>query len=83
MDIVKDYFQNVHHVILCLFVTLGFMPFAIQVSNLSPHLLHNGREIVLEDHDQGINLCACPFTRTCWVMFLAFPLDFQIKEYLS
>jgi hypothetical protein len=56
------------------------MPSTIQLSNLSPHFLHNGREIVLEDHDQGINHCACPFTKTCWVMFLAFPLDFQKKS---
>lgn len=44
--------------------------------NMSPHQLDAVREIVVEEHDRGINLRNCPFTRTCWVMFLAFPLDF-------
>jgi hypothetical protein len=33
--------------------------------NLSPHILPGGREIFLEEHDNGINLRACPFSRTC------------------
>lgn len=51
--------------------------------NLSPHQLDHVREIVVEEHDRGLNLRNCPFTRTCWVMFLAFPLDFQSREIIS
>jgi hypothetical protein len=41
------------------------------------------REIVIVEHDRGINFRNCPFTRTCWIMFLAFPLDFQTREIIS
>lgn len=43
---------------------------------LSPHQLDHVREIVVEAHDRGINLRSCPFIRSCWIMFLAIPLDF-------
>jgi hypothetical protein len=51
--------------------------------NLSPHILPGGREIFLEKHDNGINLRACPFSRTGWIMFLCFPLDYQTKGYIE
>lgn len=51
--------------------------------NLSPHQLDDLTEIIVEEHDRGINLRCCPFTRTCWIMFLAFPLDFQTREIIS
>jgi len=51
--------------------------------NLSPHILPRGREIFLEEHDSGLNLRACPFSRTCWIMFLCFPLDYQTKGYIE
>jgi hypothetical protein len=51
--------------------------------NLSPHFLLGGREIFLEEHDNGTNLRASPFSRTCWVMFLCFPLDYQTKGYIE
>jgi hypothetical protein len=41
------------------------------------------RDIVIVEHDRGINFRSCPFTRTCWIMFLAFPLDFQTREIIS
>lgn len=41
------------------------------------------REIVVEEHDRGLNLRNYPFTRTCWIMFLAFPLDLQTREIIS
>jgi hypothetical protein len=44
--------------------------------NMGPHILPEGREITLEHHDRGLNLRDCTFGRTCWVMFLCFPLDF-------
>jgi hypothetical protein len=49
--------------------------------NLSPHHIGNGR--VLVERDRGINLRNSSFSRTCWVMFLAFPLDFQTREILQ
>ena len=51
--------------------------------NLSPIQLDDDRLITVQAHDRGINLRSCPFTRTCWVMFLAFPLDFQTREIIS
>lgn len=48
--------------------------------NQSPHQLDALREIVVEEHDRGINLRNYPFTRTYWAMFLAFPLDFQTRD---
>jgi hypothetical protein len=51
--------------------------------NLSPHYMEDGRVIIVQEHDSVINLRSCPFTRTCWVMFLAFPLDFQTREIVS
>ena len=41
------------------------------------------REVIIQEHDRGINVRSCPFTRTCWVMFLAFLLDFQTREIIS
>jgi hypothetical protein len=51
--------------------------------NLSPLQLDDLREIVIFEHDRGLNFRSCPFTRTCWIMFLAFPLDFQTREIIS
>jgi hypothetical protein len=51
--------------------------------NLSPHHFGNGRVLRVVEHDRGINLRNSPFSRTCWVMFLAFPLDFQTREILQ
>jgi hypothetical protein len=42
---------------------------------LNPHILPDVREIRLEEHDNGVNLRACPFSRICWIMFLCFPLS--------
>jgi hypothetical protein len=41
------------------------------------------REIEIVEHDRGINFCSCPFTCICWVLFLAFPLDFQTREIIT
>jgi hypothetical protein len=51
--------------------------------NLSPHHIGNGRELRVVEHDRGINLRNSPFSRTCWVLFLAFPLDFQTRDILQ
>jgi hypothetical protein len=41
------------------------------------------RRVEIVEHDRGINFCSCPFTRTSWVMFLPFPLDFQTREIIT
>lgn len=33
-------------------------------------------------HDEAADLRAFPYTRECWVMFLAFPLDYQREEFI-
>lgn len=85
MDEVVDYFQEEHQVRVrssCLSpFGLCLIQFASPVAqhamiNLSPNQLDVVREIVGEEHDRGCNLRACPFTRTCWIMFLDFPLEF-------
>jgi hypothetical protein len=34
-------------------------------------------------HDEAINMRSCPYTRECWIMFLAFPLDYQREEFID
>jgi hypothetical protein len=45
----------------------------------SPIQFDEMREIEIVEHDKGLNFRSCPFTRTCWVLFLAFSLDFQTR----
>ena len=33
--------------------------------------------VTVVKHDEGFNARSCNYTRVCWLMFLAFPLDFQ------
>lgn len=38
---------------------------------------HMGNHVVrVVKHDEGINARSCTYLRVCWLMFLAFPLDF-------
>jgi hypothetical protein len=38
---------------------------------------HWGQYVIrVVKHDEGINARACTYLRVCWIMFLAFPLDF-------
>jgi hypothetical protein len=85
IDEVLEYFEYEHRVRFrsCCPSPLGLclaqFPSAIArqaMINLSPHHIGNGRELRVVEHDRGINLRNSPFSRTCWVMFLAFPLDF-------
>lgn len=38
--------------------------------------------LVVHRHDEGLNLRVCPYERLCWIMILAFPLDYQDTDYL-
>ena len=75
----QAYLTNLSPLGLCL-VQFHYPTAKQAMINLSPLQLDGVREIVVQALDRGINLRSCPFTRTCWVMFLAFPLDFQTKE---
>lgn len=92
MDEVVNYFEHEHPVRvlssclspLGLYLIQFNSPIARQTMvNHSPYQLDAVREIVVEEHDRGLNLRNCPFTITCWVMFLAFPLDFQTRDIIS
>jgi hypothetical protein len=92
MDDVVEYFKENHNVRVlsrCLSpLELCLIQFHSPIGrqamvNLSPHHIDEERVITVVELDRGINLRNCPFTRTCWVMFLAFPLHFQTREIIS
>ena len=92
MDEVVNCFEEERHVRvlssclspLGLYLIQFHSPVARQAMvNLSPHQLDVVHEIVVQEHDRGINVRNCPFTRTCWVVFLAFPLDFQTRDIIT
>jgi hypothetical protein len=85
IDEVLEYFKEEYRVRFCsccpslLGLCLAQFPSAIArqaMINLSLHHFGNGRELRVVEHDRGINLRNSLFSQTCWVMFLAFPLDF-------
>lgn len=43
----------------------------------SPFNLGQNHVVRVVKHDEGINHRSCTYIRICWLMFLAFPLDFQ------
>ena len=43
----------------------------------SPLHLGQNHVITVVKHDEGLNSRSCTYTRVYWLMFLAFPLDFQ------
>lgn len=92
IDDVIDYFEGlmqVHVVSVCPSpLGLCLLEFRSAITrqsmiNRSPHIMPDGRELFLVEHDNGINLRATPFMRTCWIMFLCFPLDYQTKGYIE
>jgi hypothetical protein len=92
IDEVLEYFEDEHGVRFCscypspLGLCLAQFPSAIArqaTINLSLHHIGNGRELRVVEHDRGINLRNSPFSRTCWIMFLAFPLDCQTRDILQ
>ncbi|CAO1939557.1 unnamed protein product [Urochloa humidicola] len=38
--------------------------------------------LTIQKHDEARNFRACPYIRECWIMFLAFPLDYQSLDYI-
>jgi hypothetical protein len=67
---------------LCLVQFSSSLERQVMISR-SPMQLGDMREIEIVEHDRGINFRSCPFTHTCWVLFLAFPLDFQTREIIT
>ena len=49
----------------------------------SPLHLGNNHIVTIVKHDEGLNSRSCTYTRVCWIMFLAFPLDFQKDLYIQ
>ncbi|CAN6164029.1 unnamed protein product [Urochloa humidicola] len=39
--------------------------------------------VVVQRHDEAMNLRACNYIKQCWVMFLAFPLDYQTLDFIK
>lgn len=72
MDEVIDFLRKFRVCIVsALSVSAWFMPASVWFScqsagHASPHQLDDVREIVVEEHDRGINMRACPFSHTCW-----------------
>ena len=48
-----------------------------QLVRESPMNLGQNHVVTAVKHDEGFNSRSCTYTRVCWIMFLAFPLDFQ------
>jgi len=40
------------------------------------------RLLLVQKHDEARNLKACPYIREGWIMFLGFPLDYQLPEFV-
>ncbi|CAN6216800.1 unnamed protein product [Urochloa humidicola] len=40
-------------------------------------------QLVVQKHDEARNLRVCNYIRQCWVMFLAFPLDYQNLDFVK
>lgn len=89
IDQVVAFFEDVHRIIVrsCCPSPLGlclirFSTAIARQAMISLSLMHfvGNRNISMVEHDRGINLCNSPFTRTCWVMFLAFRLIFRLGK---
>lgn len=67
---------------------LGLLEFGSSVqrqsmTDISPFDFDDISVLRVVKHDEAGNLRACPYTRECWIMFLAFPLDYQREEFVD
>jgi hypothetical protein len=44
--------------------------------DISPIAINDNSVLRVVKHGEAINLRACHYSRDCWIMFLAFPLDY-------
>jgi hypothetical protein len=51
--------------------------------DISPIDVNEGTILRVVKHDEAINLRSCQYTRDYWVMFLAFPLDYQLEGFIK
>lgn len=49
----------------------------------SPWPFANNSEIRVVKHDEARNCRTCPYIRTCRILFLGFPLDYQTMEFFK
>ena len=65
---------------------LGLYQFESQVqreSLLDASPIQFGQWLIhVQKHDEARNLRACAYTRESWIMFLGFPLDYQLLEFV-
>jgi hypothetical protein len=92
MEEVVAFLEEEQHAVICSCCLSPLGICLVQFSSLlerqvmisrSPMQLDEMREIEIVEHDRGINFRSCPFTRTYWVLFLAFPMDFQTREIIT
>jgi hypothetical protein len=63
-------------------IKLPTVPQRDQLVRASPFHMGQHNIVSVVKHDEGINSRSCNYSRVCWVMFLAFPLDFQKDVYI-
>ena len=47
-----------------------------------PHALTDDSTFSLVPHDEGLNMRVPAFEHEVWIMFLAFPMDYQTEHYI-
>jgi hypothetical protein len=63
-------------------IRLRTVPQRDQLVRESPFNFGQHSVVTVSKHDEGLNARSCAYTRICWIMFLAFPLDFQKDLYI-
>jgi len=53
-----------------------------QLVRVSPLQLGQNHQVTIVKHNEGINVRSCAYVRVYWIMFFAFPLDFQKDLYI-
>lgn len=49
----------------------------------SPHQFDEDVLFSFVPRDEGLNMRTCPFEYSAWILFLAFPMDYQIYRYIN